>query len=353
MSTQATGLLVLYGTTHLLVDGTCAAMTFSVIGTEVLDPVTAWCAVLGYDLLAFASQAFLGLGVDRWRAPRGAAVLGCLMVVSGVALARAIPVPAIFLAGLGNALFHVGGGAISLNLSPGGATAPGIFVAPGGLGLTLGMMYGKGGHFVAWPFALLLLAACIPLFIHRMPRMDYRKPLASNETGSIEIAVGLLCFAVAVRSLVGSLAVMPFRADISMVMALTIAAELGKGLGGILADRLGWLRTTVWATLMSAPLTSFGGRTTVLIVIGVFLVQFAMPVTLAAIARLFPGRPSFAFGLACLALIIGTMPSLFGFGALLDNRWLTCSILLMSTAAVYQGLRLAERRFDRDGCSSV
>ena len=76
---------------------------------------------------------------------------------------------------MGNALFHVGGGSISLNLTPKKAFAPGIYVAPGAFGILLGTLLGKGGQFIAWPFILGLIILSILMFIIKKPEMNYEQ----------------------------------------------------------------------------------------------------------------------------------------------------------------------------------
>jgi len=45
--------------------------------------------------------------------------------------------------------------------------------------------------------------------------------------------------------------------------------------------------------------------------LSMMLFQMTMPITLAAIATALPGKPAFAFGLTCLALIIGTLAAYY------------------------------------------
>jgi hypothetical protein len=67
------------------------------------------------------------------------------------------------------------------------------------------------------------------------------------------------------------------------------------------------LSTSVGALLLSLPLIAFLGHLPVALITGFLLFQMTMPVTLTAVERLMPGRPGTAFGLACLALIAGSL----------------------------------------------
>ena len=85
--------------------------------------------------------------------------------------------------------------------------------------------------------------------------------------------------------------------------------EGGKALGGIISDRLGWIETSVGALLISAPLIAFAGPAG--IIAGLFVFQMTMPVTLVAAVKVFPKKPAFAFGLTCLALVGGAIPTFY------------------------------------------
>lgn len=339
--------LTSYGFSHLVVDGICAAVVLKA-ATTADTASTAWGLIFTYNILAFGSQAFLGIGIDRRRVPQLAAVLGCL--ITGMSsLIGTVPAAAICMAGIGNALFHAGGGAISLNVWPGRSAAPGLFVAPGAVGLALGTWTGKGmPELVGWPLLMLSAAACIAMFVQRSPVIAYERRVpdaVKARTG--ELVIALLCFSVAIRSLFGLTLTMPWNADLTFLLILTAAAFAGKAMGGILADRLGWFRMTTAAMLLATPLLSFGGRSAGCAVIGMFFFQAAMPVTVTAIAGMFPGSPAFSFGLASLALIIGAIPIFTGFESLPQNTWIAFVLLLASTAAVAGGLRMLSNRIPR------
>ena len=121
---------------------------------------------------------------------------------------------------------------------------------------------------------------------------------------------GLLLLTVAIRSFVGGGGTHALPAVNWLAVGIPLAAFTGKLAGGVLADRYGWIRTSVGALLLSLPLLVIGKHEPWLVVIGLALFQTTMPVTLSALGLLFPGRPATAFGLSCLALVIG---ALFGF----------------------------------------
>jgi MFS transporter, FSR family, fosmidomycin resistance protein len=333
--TTGAAVLSLYGAAHLVVDACCAAVVFGILSTQAVQPEVFAALLLLYHVIAFGLQSAFGLLVDALRSPRLAAVVGCL--VSASALLIPAPTLAVVVAGLGNALFHVGGGVISLQISPRRATAPGLFVAPGSLGLLLGAILGKNDPTAAGPvlasaFLLAILMACSPV------------PQAGSAAGQkrlpnqAELVLGLILLAITIRALLGFLVSFPWDTQPEALLALTAATFLGKVLGGILADRWGWMRVGVGAMLAALPFLGYSSTCPLAVIPGLFLLNMTMPITLVAVAETLPGRPGFAFGLTTLALLLGVTPFLLG--AAISGPITVCLVVLLSLAGLYRGLQL-------------
>jgi len=332
--------LFVYGTTHAVVDGICAAIIFSILKNQIFNTTEFISLVILYNALAFGLQAIFGLVVDYFKSPRAAALLGCVLTGISAITFLAFPIIAVIFAGIGNALFHIGGGSISLNLTPKKAAAPGIYVAPGALGLLVGTLLGKNGQFVVWPFVLTLVVLCLLMFVIKKPEMNYeRKEIKGNKFNYFEFILLLVFLSITIRSLVGMVLVFPWKTNIDLLIILTAAVVLGKGLGGILADKFGWVRVAVGALIASIPFLIFGANIPYLAIVGMFLFNITMPITLVAISNILPGRPGFAFGLTCLALILGALPAFSGLKQFLGDQWFIFAIIILSSAALYYALR--------------
>jgi FSR family fosmidomycin resistance protein-like MFS transporter len=92
--------------------------------------------------------------------------------------------------------------------------------------------------------------------------------------------------------------------------------------------------------LLSAPLLAFGVSNPVLAIIGIFLFNLTMPVTLTAIANMLPGRAGFAFGLTALALVTGALPASTEIKGIMTNHWIVLVTILVSALILYTGLKL-------------
>ena len=298
-----------FGAMHALVDFASAAVIYHAIRSNNLDIAAMFNTIVGYDILAFGSQVFLGMLTDRFRSPRPVMLSGFAFIALSMFLSGPLPMAAAVVVGLGNALFHVGAGAVSLRVSPGKAIWPGVFVGPGAIGLAFGIRYGKQGVFPEPVLiGLIVISIVLALFAH-LPEMPYKAPPSRPPVRFGAMIVILLMVTVLVRSVGGMIgggycAKTPYTA-----LYIAGAAFLGKCLGGWIADRFGWLKVSVAMLLVSAPMIAYGYTWLPVIIGGMLLFQMTMPVTLVAIAQVMPRRPATAFGLTCLALILGALPT--------------------------------------------
>ncbi len=339
MKTIASNLSV-YSVMHAVIDMMTIAVLFSVLKNQIGSIAELINLVILYIVIAFGLQAIIGYATDYLKSPRAILLSGCVLIAISVIEFSYLPVAAVILAGLGNALFHVGAGSISLNLTPKKASAPGIFVSTGAIGVLVGTILGKSGQFVAWPFVLTILILCFSVLIIKKPEMNYNKEeIKSSKVGYFQIILILILLSIAIRSLVGVAIIFPWKTNIDLLIALTLAVVLGKGLGGLLADKFGWLQVAVGALVLSIPFLVFGANSPFIAIVGMFLFNITMPVTLVVISNILPGRPGFAFGLTCLALMLGVLPVYFGLGQFLSRELSIFIIILISSVALFYGLR--------------
>jgi len=340
--------LTVYGITHAAIDATCAALIFSIPAIQSTSAPDFFWLVILYNILAFGLQSILGLITDYFQSPKLVAFLGCVLTIISVAIFSIEPVLAVILVGIANALFHVGAGSISLNLTPRKATAPGIFVAPGVIGILVGTLIGKTGSYVAWQFILLLVVLAVFIWFVKPPNIDYsrRSVEQKNTVNYFGAILFLVLLSISVRSLVGAVLVFPWKSEMILLIILTAAVVLGKSMGGILADKFGWMRIGIGSLLLSIPLLVFGANTPLLAIVGIFLFNITMPITLVVLSNILPGRPAYAFGLTCLALIFGVLPVFSSLKEFLGSGSIILLTVIISSVALYYGLSLYSRNID-------
>lgn len=330
--------ITLYGFTHALVDASCAAIIFSLPGRTGLKADMFMLLVILYNVLAFALQPILGFITDWFKKPSKASAAGCLLTASACMLIN-YPLLAVSLAGVGNALFHVGGGAVCLSLIPKSAGPAGAYVAPGAMGLFIGAVVAKGGYFNTWIFVIMLILSCICITVTNYPEIKY-SPTGYVKSEGFGIILILLLVSISIRALVGLALDLPWKNDTTLLAGLTLSIVFGKALGGIMADRFGWIRTAVTGLVVSAPLLSFGAGNPYIAMAGIFMFNLTMPVTLIAVSNMFPGYTGFAFGLTALGLISGALPAFTGIKPMIGDKYSILIIILMSSIMLYIGLKL-------------
>ena len=281
----------LYSVLHFLVDGVCAWAMLGPLAGGMED-------YLIYNFCAFALQLPFGAVLDRLggrKTPLLFAGAGCALTLLG---AFTGPV----LLGLGNALFHVGGG-VDVIRDGGRCERLGIFVAPGAMGLFLGGLIAGKHPWLLLPTAVLMgLTLCL-----------IRSPgeISTAPSQKSPILLVISCFAVVVlRSFVGFQVVFPWKTG-ALALAAVGAVVLGKMAGGILAARFGARRVTA-ASLMLAAAGFWLGELPVFGLLALLCFNMTMPLTLYALWRRFPGYPGTVFGSLTLALFVGFLPACFG-----------------------------------------
>lgn len=152
----------IYSGLHLLVDGMCALAMFG----RHLPGGDRGLSILVYNFCAFALQMPLGVALDALCGGKKGreADFPFLFVLAGVlcTVGGAFLHPAVL--GIGNALFHVGGGVGTIREDDRRSwrgRGLGVFVAPGALGLYLGTVLGRGGSWQMWAFGTGVLMALL------------------------------------------------------------------------------------------------------------------------------------------------------------------------------------------------
>ena len=326
-------LLALYGIAHFWVDLSCAFLAFRFLSGS---PDFLLCLLL-YNFCAFALQMPLGIWADGLDRNGLLAAAGCGLTAAAFLAPPALP--AAVVAGVGNALFHLGGGIDVLNASGEKAAALGIFVSPGAVGLYVGTLWGGGAAVSALlpPAGLLLLGGAI-LWLARRTMGSLRSgnaPVDTEPVGGSWLPLVPLFLVVALRSWMGLGQSFPWKAAWGLPLVLALA--LGKAAGGFLMDAVGPRRAAGWSLGLAAALYLLSGAPLPGL-LAVFLFNMTMPMTLWAAAQLLPGAKGFGFGLLTFALFVGYLPVYLGWPAVFGNVWACAAAAALSLALLWRPL---------------
>lgn len=223
----------------------------------------------------------------------------------------------------------------------------GVFVGPGALGLGLGLWMGRTGYGSTFPIHVALVFALAVLLVLDRPGKQKRGDNESQEKRPLVMAaliLTLLLVSVMVRAFVGFGACYQCPAGWMLALGVPLAACTGKVLGGMVADRVGWLAASLGGLLLSLPLIALSGGSLWIALPGVLLFQSTMAVTLMAVARLMPVWPCTAFGLPSLFLVLGSLPTFYPVGRQLYGGASFALLIALSTAALAFALVLSRGR---------
>ena len=324
-------LLALYSIAHFWVDLSCAFLAFRFLSGS---PDFLLCLLL-YNFCAFALQMPLGIWADGLNRNGLLAAVGCGLTAAAFLVPLALP--AAVVAGVGNALFHLGGGIDVLNAGERKAAALGVFVSPGAVGLYVGTLWGGGEQVSALvPLAGLLLLGGAILELCRRSFGSLRSgnaPVDTEPVGGSWLPLVPLFLVVALRSWMGLGQSFPWKAEWGLPLVLALA--LGKAAGGFLMDAVGPRRAAGWSLGLAAALYLLSGAPLPGL-LAVFLFNMTMPLTLWAAARALPGARGFSFGLLTFGLFVGCLPSFLGWSSLLTGPWAYAAAALLSLALLWR-----------------
>jgi hypothetical protein len=327
--------LASYTLFHALVDFTCA---FTLFGS-VLHFTSAGIAaiiIFTYNFCAFALQPFIGLLADRFFKPNHMAAFGCAVVGIGTVFAP-LPVAAAIIMGIGNSCFHIGGGVSVLrSVIKNKASSAGIFVSAGAVGLAFGIVLGKVLFSPIVCICIMAAGIIVFLVVQFNPAIEQENAQAYS-TGNAMLmitAVMLLLISIFIRSFVGFTAPMTWKTSVAFAIAAAVFVTFGKALGGVLADKLGFIAVAAGGLAVSALLLPFLGAYMLPSLFGLLFFNMTMPVTLVSIATAFPKNTGFAFGLAAMSLLPGSL-----FCGVAVPPWLLFASIIVSavilSSAVY------------------
>jgi FSR family fosmidomycin resistance protein-like MFS transporter len=335
-------MLLTYGWGHALIDAVSAALVLYIVASGISLADAALFVVL-YNVLAFGLQPIFGAYADLKNKPVQVAILGNLVGVAAL-FSVGIPMLAVILVGIANALFHVGGGITALRIGKGTASAPGLYVAPGAIGLLLGGAMGASGLLPTVELVALLLLTSLAVHFAGTPLPITAKTMKAK-ADFLGIALLLFLLVIGSRALVGFSANFIWKNGFEITIVLVSAIALGKAMGGLLGDKFGWKKIAIGALLISAPLLTFGAGYAVLGIVGAFLFNFSMPITLTAMARMLPGWEGFVFGLTTLSLVAGTLLAFAGMSGFFKAFPEILFVLILASAgALLYGLKLIKAK---------
>ncbi|MCR4950113.1 MAG: hypothetical protein K6A40_02190 [Solobacterium sp.] len=295
---------------HMITDFLCAlTMTAGVVSqTMGLNELVL------YNFCAFALQMPFGIAADRLSAYDGGRERTArLTVLAGVVLTLAgcFLGPAVL--GTGNALFHVGGGMITIRRDDAcgfRGRGLGVFVAPGAVGLACGAILADPSKMWLPAAVLVVLVFCVLMEKGQSAGIQSIDPdvLLSR---SVWISAALLSAVVVIRSAASLAMQFPWKSAPYTIILAACASALGKAAGGFVSASLGYRRAAA-VSLLASAVCFIAGANMICGLAGLLFFNMTMPMTLYGLKQKMPSMPGFAFGILTFALFIGYLPAVSG-----------------------------------------
>ena len=328
---QKVGLIGLNSVQHFLVDGLCICCAFllaELYGDRfgAYGDKVSMGAILIYNVLAFMSQPLTGLLADRmthrhwlvlWSSLLLTMAVACTSLLSVLvkgghvgmddAVVEWLLILVAALLGIGNSLFHVWGGKQTVVKAGNDMRALGVFVSTGALGLAVGLV------FLSWSLLYALLLAIVVLAVAYV-RLDDGSSVDASEVKMLSdwftpvriwtLVVALMLF-VGYRAFAGEMFSKGITKTHEMILVIAAVAMLGKMAGGWIARYVGIVRSLMALLAGVALCFLFWNGYDAVLLLGIFLMNCTMPITLYLANVLLPGREGLAFGLLAAALLPG------------------------------------------------
>ena len=354
---------------HFLVDGLCICGMFllaEIYGERfgAYGDRVSMGAVLVYNVLAFVSQPLTGMMADRMTARHWLLIASSLLLTLAVACASMIPtlmaeapnlmwdglgegllILVAVLLGAGNSLFHVWGGKQTVVKTGNDIRALGVFVSTGVLGLAVGLICRS------WALLYGLLLAYVAVgIVYLKSDVFSRNVFSRNEEGGTRnenshvsdqttpgpsysggektqygnllphssflvprtwlLILALMLF-VCCRSFVSEVFSGGMTKTQELILLIAVGSMLGKMAGGWIARWMGVWRSLSVILAGVVLCIFFNSYFEPMLLVGIFLMNCTMPITLYLANVLLPRREGLAFGLLAAALIPGYLLAVY------------------------------------------
>lgn len=344
-------IMLVYSTIHFIVDFSCALLVTNIITPLLSGSFSLLLGIVIYNFFAFALQLPIGILADKINKNALCSALGCILVILAFGISK-FSIISCLIAGIGNAMFHIGGGIDVLNISNQKATFSGIFVSTGALGIFLGNKVTNIDFNINYFTIIILLlstVALICLYVQIKNNLDNKVALIPS--ANIKELVVIICLTVnvCIRSYVGSILSFNWMSNYILSLLFVLGIVLGKILGGILGDKFGFIKVSVFSLLLSAILFTVAFYSSICGILAILLFNMTMPITLTSLANILNNK-GFAFGLLTFSLFLGAVPVFLGYSNLLFNPIGLFTITIVSAIILFIGLKeynkLMEKKYD-------
>lgn len=343
-------IVLTYSTIHFIVDLACAILVTNFISQKIDGNISLFIGIIVYNFFAFAMQLPIGIIADKVNKNTICSSIGCLLVAIAFGFSD-FGIVACAIAGIGNAMFHVGGGIDVLNISNKKATLSGIFVSTGAMGIFLGGKSGSIGFNKYYIIVIALILSAILLlclFKQIKEKVKNEKVIIPKINSNEIIAIICLIITVCIRGYVGLILAFEWKRNFILALISIFAVVFGKMLGGIIGDKIGFTKVSLISLIVSAICFLFAFNNSILGIFAILFFNMTMPITLTALSNILFYNKGMAFGLLTLALFIGAVPVFFGFTQIIFTPVALFITTMLSMIVLYIGIKKYNKCMEKE-----
>ena len=338
----------LYSVVHFFVDLSCAVLVSAIVFPKAGNSESAFWIILLYNFFAFATQLPFGIIADKADKNGLCAAFGCILVALGLIFSN-FGIASCIIAGIGNSLFHIGGGIDVLNISDRKATHSGIFVSTGALGIFLGSKAAaikNINYILVFLVAIMAILAALIFVLFKKNRASVRNAQIVFPDLDLISYIIIVCLAMTVclRSYVGLILNYEWKGNGILSLLFIFGVVFGKMLGGVFGDRFGFLKTSVISLSVSSICFIFSFKQPIIGIMAILLFNMTMPITLTALSNLLYNNKGMAFGILSFSLFIGFLPTFLIRKDYLFNEIGLFSLCTASLLLLFAGLKLSDSK---------
>jgi hypothetical protein len=333
---------IVYAFIHFSVEVACFYFIYSRLNNHPLW----WSFALLFDALAFLPQNVIGLIADTFKKiPYGA--FGCIMIL--LAFCVRVNVIGLIILCLGNCLVHIDGAQHTLNSNDGKITPNAVFVGGGSFGVICGQLLGVKniGVLILVPLLVMTISLVLSYLFTKnhdlSPKPNEKSINIHNNKLPLGIFLVFVMFAVACRSYTSYAIPIAWKKTEFQAILLFSFMGIGKMMGGVFADNIGYRKTSILSLLVSLPFLAFGNSIMILSLLGVMLYSMTMPITVGLLVSKFKNAHCFAFGITTIALFLGIAPAFFVQPTTLISNLIVC-ICTCLTALLFLLITIRENK---------
>lgn len=331
----------IYSIIHFIVDLSCAILVTNLVTQKMGSNSNLFIAIIMYNFFAFAMQLPIGIIADKLNKNAICSAIGCLLVALAFGFSN-LGFICCTIAGLGNAMFHVGGGIDVLNISEKKASLSGIFVSTGAMGIFLGSQSLEVGFNKFYLVILILIISALSLiwlYSQIKDKVKNAQVILPKLNLNAQISILCLMLTVCIRSYVGLIVNFEWKSSYILALISVIAVVLGKMLGGIIGDKIGFKKISVISLATSAVLFIFAFNSPFCGILALILFNMTMPITLTALSNILDNNKGMAFGLLTFSLFVGSVPKFWGIGSAVFTPIGLFFITAISLIVLYIGIQ--------------